>query len=454
MFKKVLVANRGEVALRVIRACREMGIASVSVHSVADAEALHVRFADESVCIGPAPSLLSYLNIPALISAAEITGADAVHPGYGFLSERAEFAEIAQKCGLVFIGPKPEAIRMMGDKVRAREAMQAAGLPILPGSGALASEEEALAAAEEIGYPVMLKAAAGGGGRGMKVVHDPDNLGRLLMAAKTEAQAAFANGDIYLERYVTRPRHIEVQVIADAYGHAAHLFERECSIQRRHQKLVEEAPSPALVSRPALRERLLSISVAAIQRIGYQSVGTIEFLMDEERGELYFMEMNTRIQVEHTVTEMVTGIDLVREQIRVAAGEPLGFAQADVHATGWAIEVRVNAEDPVTFAPSPGRITALHLPGGPGVRLDTHIYAHYVVPSHYDSLLAKLIVHDEDRAAAIRRLRRALHEFVVEGIRTNLDLHREVVEHPDFIAGRLDTAFLERLRESRGVPVP
>jgi acetyl-CoA carboxylase, biotin carboxylase subunit len=446
VFKKILVANRGEVALRVIRACRELGIPSVSVHSTADAEALHVRFADESVCVGPAPSLRSYLNIPALISAAEITGADAVHPGYGFLSERAEFAETAEKCGLAFIGPRPEAIRLMGDKVRARQTMKEAGLPVLPGTGVLGSEEEALDAAAEVGYPVMLKAAAGGGGRGMKVVRDAETLPRALQAARSEAQAAFGNGDIYLERYLDRPRHIEVQVIADAHGHVAHLFERECSIQRRHQKLVEEAPSPALADRPELRERLLQGAVEAVRRIGYQSVGTLEFLMDDRRGELYFMEMNTRIQVEHTVTEMVTGLDLVREQIRVAAGEPLSFAQDGVRVTGWAIEVRVNAEDPVTFAPSPGRITALHVPGGPGVRLDTHVYAHYVVPPHYDSLLAKLIAYDEDRPAAVRRLRRALHEFVVEGIRTNLDLFREIVEHPDFLAGRLDTGFLERLR--------
>jgi acetyl-CoA carboxylase biotin carboxylase subunit len=446
VFKKVLVANRGEVALRIIRACRELGIPTVSVHSTADAEALHVRFADESVCIGPAPSLKSYLHVPALISAAEITGADAVHPGYGFLSERAEFAEIAQKCGLTFIGPSPDSIRTMGDKVRARETMRAAGLPILPGTGVLGSEEEALAAAAEIGYPIIFKAAAGGGGRGMKIVREPETLGRILAAARSEAQAAFANGDIYIERYVQRPRHIEVQVIADAHGHVAHLYERECSIQRRHQKLVEEAPSPALAGQPALREKLLSNAVEAVQRLGYRSVGTLEFLMDEARGELYFMEMNTRIQVEHTVTEMITGVDLVREQIRVAAGEPLSFSQRDVRETGWAIEVRVNAEDSVTFAPSPGRITALHLPGGPGVRLDTHIYAHYVVPPHYDSLLAKLIAFDEDRPAAVRRLKRALHEFVVEGIRTNLDLHREIVEHPDFTAGRLDTGFLERLR--------
>jgi len=445
VLKKVLVANRGEVALRVIRALRELGIRSVSVHSTADTDALHVRFADETVCIGPPPSLKSYLNIPALISAAEITGADAIHPGYGFLSERAEFAEVAAKCGLTFIGPEPEAIRMMGDKVRARERMREAGLPILPGTGALSSEDEARAAAEEIGYPIILKAAAGGGGRGMKIVSEPGALGRALEAAGSEARAAFGNDQIYLERYVERPRHIEVQVIGDRHGNAVHLFERECSIQRRHQKLVEEAPSPALVNRPELRDKLLRSSVEAIKNIGYQSVGTIEFLMDERRGELYFMEMNTRIQVEHTVTEMVTGLDLVREQIRIASGEPLSFGQDDVEVSGWAIEVRVNAEDPVTFAPSPGRITALHKPGGPGIRIDTHVYAHYVVPPHYDSLLAKLIAADEDRPATIRRLRRALGEFIVEGIRTNLDLHRDIVDHPDFVEGRLDTAFLERL---------
>ena len=442
MFKKILIANRGEIALRVIRACKELGIKTVSVHSSADRDALHTRFADESVCIGPPPSKQSYLHVPALISAAEITGADAVHPGYGFLSENAEFAEICQKCGLVWIGPQPDVMRLMGDKVRAREAMAAAGVPILPGTGVLTDEKEALAAGERIGYPLIIKACAGGGGRGMKIVEGPEKFGTLLITARTEAQAAFSNPDVYVERYVRRPRHIEIQIIADAHGTAVHLGERECSIQRRHQKLVEEAPSIALTEE--MRSRLGAVAVKAIKAVGYQSVGTLEFLMEPETGEFFFMEMNTRIQVEHTVTKMVTGVDLVKEQILIAAGERLPFTRT-LAPRGHSMELRINAEDPDTFAPWPGRITALHLPGGYGVRVDTHIYGQYVVPPHYDSLLAKIIVHAADRQQAIRRMRRCLDEMVIEGIRTNIAFHQRLLAHPDFVAGRIDTGFLERM---------
>jgi acetyl-CoA carboxylase biotin carboxylase subunit len=447
MFKKVLIANRGEIALRVIRACRELGIRTVSIHSAADKNALHVRFADESVCVGPPASRHSYLNIPAIISAAEITGADAVHPGYGFLAENAEFAEVCQRCHLAWIGPPPALMRLMGDKVRARAAMTAAGVPVLPGSGVLETEADALAAAERIGYPIIIKAAAGGGGRGMKIVEGPERLMQQVQAARAEAQAAFNNPDVYVERYVVRPRHIEMQVIADLHGHYEQLGERECSIQRRHQKLVEEAPSPALDD--GQRAHLAGIAVEAIRSIGYHSVGTLEFLYEESRREFYFMEMNTRIQVEHTVTEEITGLDLVREQILVALGEKLPFS-GGLKPRGHSIEVRINAEHPVTFAPSPGKITALHLPGGLGVRVDTHIYDGYVVPPHYDSLLAKLIVHGADRPAALRRLRRCLDELVVEGIHTNVDFHRRLVVHPDFQAGRMDTGLVARMIEAQG----
>ncbi len=442
MPKKVLIANRGEIALRVIRACRELGMATVAVHSTADVDALHVRFADQSVCIGPPPATASYLNMGAIISAAEVTGADSVHPGYGFLAENDEFAEVCERCGLQFIGPRAELMRMMGDKVRARRAMSEAGVPILPGSGVLESERDVHAAAETIGYPLIIKAAAGGGGRGMKIVEGPDSLLRLWATARSEAKAAFNNPSVYFERYVRKPRHIEIQVIADVHGNVVHLGDRECSIQRRHQKLLEEAPSVALG--PEARARLGEIAVKAVRAIGYTSVGTLEFLMDEA-GRCYFMEMNTRIQVEHTVTEMVTGIDLVQEQLRVAAGEPLSFAQEDVVLRGHAIECRINAEDPRSFAPSPGKLSALHLPGGFGVRVDSALYSGYVVPPHYDSLIAKLVVHGPSRDAAIARLRRVLAEFVVEGIRTNLELFQRIVEFEDFAAGRLDTAFLERL---------
>jgi acetyl-CoA carboxylase, biotin carboxylase subunit len=441
MFKKILIANRGEIALRVIRACRELGLQTVAVHSTADSNALHVKFADESVCIGPPPAKQSYLYIPAIISAAEVTGADAVHPGYGFLSENAEFAEMCERCRLRFIGPTAAMMRQMGAKISGRRAMVEAGVPILPGTGLLETDDQALAAVEQIGLPVIIKASAGGGGRGMKVVKDREKLLAALEMARAEALAGFGSSDVYLERYVEAPRHIEVQIVADGKGGVAALGERECSIQRRHQKLLEEAPSCALSDEE--REKLLSICENAIRKIGYANVGTLEFLY--EAGNFYFMEMNTRIQVEHTVTEMVTGLDLVREQIRLAAGEPLSPTfTGRFRPRGHSIECRINAEDPVTFAPSPGRITALNLPGGFGVRVDTHIYEGYVVPPNYDSLLAKLIVHAEDRESAIRRMRRALQEFVVEGIKTNLSFHRKLMEHPDFVAGRLDTHFLER----------
>ena len=440
MFKKVLIANRGEIALRVIRACRDMGLRSVAVHSTVDADALHVRFADEKVCIGPPQAKLSYLSIPALISAAEVTGADAIHPGYGFLSENADFAEVVVRCGLCWIGPQPSVMRMMGDKVAAREAMTKAGVPVLPGTGVIESDREAEEAVERIGLPVIIKAVGGGGGRGMKIVETRDRLPSQLAAARAEAQAGFSNPKVYLERYVGRPRHVEVQVLGDGKTAIA-LGERECSIQRRHQKLIEEAPSVALDD--ARRTDLLRVARKATGSLGYQTVGTLEFLLDEDRR-FYFMEMNTRIQVEHTITEEVFGVDLVREQMRLAAGEPLRL-RGDLRPRGHAIELRINAEDPVTFAPSPGLITAVNFPGGLGVRLDTHIYAGYRVPPHYDSLLAKLIVHAETRPVALARTRRALDEFVVEGCKTNIDFHRRMLSHPDFVAGRLDTHLVERL---------
>ncbi len=440
MFKKVLIANRGEIALRVIRTCREMGIRTVAVHSTVDADSLHVRFADEKVCIGPPAAKQSYLNVPALISAAEVSGADAVHPGYGFLSENADFADVVTRCGLTWIGPQPEVMRLMGDKISARKAMTEAGAPILPGTGALQSDREAEEAVERIGFPIIIKAAGGGGGRGMKIVEDRNKLSAQLAAARAEAQAGFSNPTVYLERYVAKPRHIEVQVLGDGTSTVT-LGERECSIQRRHQKLLEEAPSVALDD--AKRSELMALARKMTSAIGYRTVGTLEFLMDEA-GRFYFMEMNTRIQVEHTVTEMVFGVDLVKEQMRIAAGDPLRI-RADLRPRGHSIEVRVNAEDPNTFAPSPGLITALNLPGGLGVRVDTHIYAGYRVPSNYDSMLAKLIVHADNRPAAVARLKRALAEFVVEGPRTNIDFHRRLIEHPDFIAGRLDTRLVERL---------
>ena len=446
MFKKVLIANRGEIALRVIRACRELGIATVAVHSTADANALHVRFADESVCIGPPPSKESYLNIPQLLSAAEITRADAIHPGYGFLSENAEFAEVCENCKIRFIGPRPEMLRLMGNKVRAKQAAREAGIPLLPGStGVVKDPKEAEAIAREIGFPVIIKAAAGGGGKGMKIVREPGALAQAFSTAAAEAVASFNNGELYIERYVEKPRHIEIQIAADEHGNVIHLGERECSVQRRHQKLIEESPSPALT--PELRETMGRTSVEAMQKLRYNNVGTIEYLLDE-RGQFYFMEMNTRIQVEHPVTELVTGIDLVREQIRMAYGHPLRFKQSDIQMKGAAIECRVNAEDPVTFAPWPGKITGYSVPGGYGVRVDSAAYENYTVLPFYDSLLAKLIVHAEDRETAIRRMQRALGEYVVEGIRTNIPFHRAALADEAFQEGNYDTRFVERLLAS------
>ncbi|MCU0702142.1 MAG: acetyl-CoA carboxylase biotin carboxylase subunit [Myxococcaceae bacterium] len=446
MFKKVLIANRGEIALRIIRACRELGIATVAVHSTADANSLHVRFADEAVCIGPPPSRDSYLNVPALLSAAEITRSDAIHPGYGFLSENAEFAEVCAKCKIGFIGPRPDVIRLMGNKVRAKEAAREAGLPLLPGSpGVLKSADEAVEVANEIGYPVILKAAAGGGGRGMKIVREPKAIAQAFATASAEAVSAFSNGDMYLERYVEKPRHIEIQIVADTHGNVVHLGERECSVQRRHQKLIEESPSPGVS--PALRAEMGRVSVEAMKRINYSNVGTIEFLMDENQR-FYFMEMNTRIQVEHPVTEQVTGIDLLRTQILLAAGEPLPFTQEQITMKGAAIECRVNAEDPVSFAPWPGKITAYSAPGGLGVRVDSAAYENYVVQPHYDSLVAKLIVTAEDRPTAIRRMQRALAEYVVQGIRTNIPFHRAALDEAAFVEGVYDTRFVERMQAS------
>lgn len=446
LFKKVLVANRGEIALRVIRACRELGIATVAVHSTADAQALHVRFADEAVCIGPPASKESYLNVPAILSAAEITRADAIHPGYGFLSENAEFAEVCEKCKIRFIGPRPEIIRLMGNKVRAREAAKAAGLPLLPGSpNVLKDAAEAVAYAKEIGFPVILKAAAGGGGRGMKIVRDAKVLAQAFATASAEAVAAFGNGDVYIERYVEKPRHIEIQIVADEHGNVIHLGERECSVQRRHQKLIEESPSPAVSEK--LREEMGRVSLEAMRKIRYNNLGTIEYLLDES-GRFYFMEMNTRVQVEHPVTELVTGIDLVQEQIKLAAGFPLTRKQEDIRLTGAAIECRVNAEDPVTFAPWPGKITGYSAPGGYGVRVDSAAYENYTVLPYYDSLLAKLIVSAVDRDTAIRRMQRALSEYVVEGIRTNIPFHRAALADEGFGEGNYDTRLVERLLAS------
>jgi acetyl-CoA carboxylase biotin carboxylase subunit len=442
MFKKVLIANRGEIALRIISACRELGIKTVAVYSEADAHSLHVRFADEEVCIGPARSTESYLNIPSIISAAEITGADAIHPGYGFLAESAYFAEVSEACRIRFIGPSPRAIRLMGDKSLARSTMMKARVPVLPGSaGPVESAEKALAVAKEIGFPVMLKASAGGGGKGMRAVENEEGLGKAYYAAQREAEAAFGSGDVYLEKFLPNPRHVEIQVMGDARGNLVHLGERECSIQRRHQKLLEEAPSPGVSER--LREKMGRVAIQSAQAVGYVGAGTVEFLLDAN-DRFYFMEMNTRIQVEHPVTEMVTGSDLVKDQIRVAAGEPLGYRQKDVVVRGASIECRINAEDPVSFVPSPGTIHAFHIPGGPGVRVDTAAHAECQVSPHYDSLIAKLVVHGRDRAEAIARMRRCLSLTVIEGVKTNVPLHRRILDDPDFRAGRYSTRFLER----------
>ena len=440
MFSKILIANRGEIALRVQRACRELGIPTVAVHSTADSEAMHVRLADESVCIGPPAARDSYLNQAALLSAAHVTGADAIHPGYGFLSENAGFAEMVEAHGVTFIGPSPTHIRTMGDKIAAKTAMAALGVPLVAGSeGGLASLEAARAVAARVGYPVLIKAAAGGGGRGMKVAHAEAELEEAWSVARAEARAAFGNDAVYLEKYLDRPRHIELQVMADSYGGVVHFGERDCSLQRRHQKLLEEAGSPALTA--AQRDAIGATSTAALRQLGYRNAGTLEFLYQD--GQFAFIEMNTRLQVEHPVTEMVCGVDLVREQIRIAAGEPLGYGQADVRFRGHAIECRVTAEDPETFLPTPGRIEAFHAPGGPGVRVDSALYAGYVVPPYYDSMVAKLIVHAPTRPEAIARLRRALEEFAVLGIRTTLPLHQRIVEDPAFQAGEYTIHWLE-----------
>jgi acetyl-CoA carboxylase biotin carboxylase subunit len=442
MFKKILIANRGEIALRIIHACRELGIKTVAVYSEADENSLHVRFADEDVCIGPPRSADSYLNVPAIISAAEITGADAIHPGYGFLAESAYLAEVCEACHIRFIGPDPSVIKLLGDKARAKKAMRKAGVPMLPGSdGAVTGEEQALRVAKDVGYPVIIKAVAGGGGRGMRVVRAPAELPNALRTAQREAEAAFGNGDVYVEKFLENPRHIEFQIIGDHHGNVVHLGERECSIQRRHQKLVEESPSPALSDK--VRKKMGSIVVDAAKAVQYTNAGTFEFLMDGD-GRFYYMETNTRLQVEHPVTEMVTGIDIVKEQIRIAAGERLSFKQSEVTFTGHSIECRVNAEDPETFAPSPGTIHAFSVPGGPGVRVDTFAHAECTVPPYYDSMIAKIIVHGRDRQEAIARMRRTLDMTVIEGISTSVPLHLKILNEADFQAGRLSTSFMER----------
>jgi len=443
MFKKILIANRGEVALRVIYACRELGIKTVAVYSEADENSLHVRFADEDVCIGPARSADSYLNVPAVISAAEITGADAIHPGYGFLSESAYLAEVCEACHIRFIGPSPQVIRLMGDKARARRVMKKAGVPILPGSdGPIESEEKAAKIAKEIGYPVIIKATAGGGGRGMRVVRAASELSHAFKTAQREAEAAFSVGDVYLEKYVESPRHIEFQVLGDRHGNVIHLGERECSIQRRHQKLLEESPSPALSEK--MRRRMGAIVIDAAKAVQYTNAGTFEFLMDPD-GRFYFMEANTRLQVEHPVTEMVTGIDIVKEQIRLAAGDRLSFKQNEVTFTGHSIECRINAEDPETFVPSPGLIHAFSVPGGPGVRVETFAHSDCTVSPYYDSMIAKIIVHGRDRHEAIARMKRTLEMTVIEGIKTSIPLHLRILNDPEFVAGRLSTSFMDRL---------
>jgi acetyl-CoA carboxylase, biotin carboxylase subunit len=443
MFRKVLIANRGEIALRVIRACRELGIRTVAVYSEADRESLHVRFADEDVCIGPAPARESYLNIPRIIAAAEITGADAIHPGYGFLAENAEFSEICARSEITFIGPTPQQIRLMGDKAAARRTMREVGVPIVPGTDAVASAETGLEAAREIGFPVLIKAAAGGGGKGMRVAKEEAEFARQFAMARNEASAAFGDDSVYIEKYLARPRHIEFQILGDQHGRVVHLGERDCSVQRRHQKLIEEAPSPALTA--DLRERMGDAAVRGATAIEYVGAGTIEFLLDDD-GSFYFMEMNTRIQVEHPVTEMTTGYDLIKEQVRAAAGLSLSIEEGPVRLRGHAIECRINAENPDRdFAPSPGVITTFHPPGGPGVRIDTHVYAGYRVPPFYDSLIAKLIVHGSDRDEALARMRNALSTFVLEGVHTTIPFLLTVIDNPDFAAGEVDTKFLERM---------
>ena len=447
MLDKILIANRGEIALRILRACRELGIKTVAVHSDADRDLKHVRLADESVCIGPAPSTESYLSVPAVISAAEVTDAVGIHPGYGFLSENADFAERVMESGFVFIGPKPETIRIMGDKVAAIKAMKASGVPCVPGSdGPLGEDEnENLRIANEIGYPIIIKAAGGGGGRGMRVVHSEAALLNAISLTKAEAGAAFNNDVVYMEKFLGNPRHIEIQVLSDEHGNAIHLGERDCSMQRRHQKVIEEAPAPGITQE--LRDQIGERCAAACREIGYRGAGTFEFLYED--GEFYFIEMNTRVQVEHPVTEMITGVDIVREQIRIASGEPLHYTQDDIKINGHAMECRINAEDSVTFMPSPGTITAYHAPGGPGVRVDSHIYNGYRVPPYYDSMIGKLITHGEDRHTAMARMRNALSEIVIEGIKTNIPLQQELINDAGFQEGGTNIHYLEKKLEER-----
>ena len=447
MFSKILVANRGEIAVRIIRACKELGIRTVAIYSEADRNSLPVRLADEAVCVGGPKAEQSYLNIPAIISAAEITDVDGIHPGYGFLSQNAHFAEICESCNITFIGPSPQSMRLMGDKLAAKDLMRKSGIPIIPGSmSAVKNKEDALKTARRIQYPVIVKAAAGGGGRGMRVCHNDVRLISALMTCQAEAQVSFGNGDVFVEKCLERPRHVEFQILADKAGHTVHLGERDCTIQRRHQKLIEEAPSPAVD--PKLRRKMGELAVRAAKAVNYHTVGTVEFLLSED-GSFYFIEMNTRIQVEHPVTEMVTGVDLVKEQIRVAAGEPLGYKQDDITIEGWAMECRINAEDPSNgFAPSPGRIAFYHQPGGPGVRVDTHVYANYEVPPYYDSLLAKLITKGDTRQDAIRIMQRALEEYFIEPLKTTIPLHRQILSDPTFWRGQIATDYIDRLLEA------
>jgi len=449
MIDKVLIANRGEIALRILRACREMGVQTVAVHSTADTDAMHVRLADESVCIGPPTARESYLNASAILSAATISNADAIHPGYGFLSENADFASMVEEHGFTFIGPSPEHIRLMGDKIAAKQAVMEAGIPVVPGSdGAVKDAAEALSVGREIGFPLLIKASAGGGGRGMKVAEDEYGLAEAFDLARAEAIAAFGNGEVYMEKFLKRPRHIEVQVLADNHGNAVHLGERDCSLQRRHQKLVEEAPSPALNA--AQRSEIGEVVSEAIRKLGYRSVGTIEFLYED--GDFYFIEMNTRLQVEHPVTEMICGIDLVREMVRLAGGAPLGFTQADVGFSGHAIECRINAENPETFMPCPGKVGDYHAPGGLGVRVDSGLYSGYSAPPHYDSMIAKLIVHGKTRNECLMRLRRALGEYVIDGLQTSIPLHQRLMTDSDFVNGDYDIHWLEKFVAGHGEP--
>ncbi|MCX7793682.1 MAG: acetyl-CoA carboxylase biotin carboxylase subunit [Thermodesulfovibrionales bacterium] len=446
LFKKILIANRGEIALRIIRACKELGIRTVAVYSEADRESLHVKLADEAVCIGPANPQQSYLNIPAILSAAEITDAEAIHPGYGFLSENPHFAEACITSGITFIGPTPENIKIGGDKAKARTILKRRGIPVVPGSdGPVNSEDVAERVVKKIGFPVMLKASAGGGGKGMRIVREESEFEQAFHMAQREAFAAFGNGELYIEKYISSIRHIEVQILADSKGNIVHLGERECSIQRRHQKLLEEAPSPFLTEKQ--RKKIGELAVKAARAIKYRNAGTFEFIVDEE-GNIYFIEINTRIQVEHPITELITGIDIVKEQIKIAAGYELGYRQPDIKFNGWAIECRINAEDPERFVPSPGKITFLSLPGGPGVRVDTAIYPGYTVPPYYDSMIAKLIVYGKDRQEAIKRMARAIDEFMIEGVKTTLPLHKKLLNHPQFLEGRYSTSFLEEMNSS------